>query len=258
MNAAGDERLPPSAGGVVDFALAAYAERAGLYLMLAAAIFLIQCGLEFAIPAAALGTPRGDLKLIVLQYVSVFVDAYVVAAVALGVGMRAAGEDPSSSRIAGTAAERWLPVLITGVLAFTVVVSTSAFSGLGALPNPPALAFLTAPLVWLLWGILALAQPIAALSGERPALAVIAGVTRAVAWSLRARNFARLCLVAFVSIVPYLLQTIAYDLMLQHGVARPLFWANVPIDALTVGPIAALQTAFALHFARRAGAQRSA
>jgi hypothetical protein len=253
-----DDRLPPSVGGLVDFAAAAYAERAGLYVALAVAIFVIQCGVEFAIPGAKLGTPQADVKLIVLQYTALVVDAYVIAAVALGVGMRAAGETVSPRRIAAGAAERWLPVLITGVFAFSVFVVTAPFSALGALPNPPALALLTAPLVWLLWGVFALAQPIAALSGERPVFAVIAGITRAVAWSLRSRNFARLCIVAFVSIMPNLLQTIAYDVMLQHGVARPIFWADVPVDALTVGPLAAVQTVFALDFARRAGAQRSA
>lgn len=258
MTSGDDDRLPPSVGGLVDFAAAAYAERAGVYVTLAVVIFVVQCGVEFAIPGAKLGTPQGDLKLIVLNYTALVVDAFVVAAVALGVGMRAAGESASPRRIAAAAAERWLPVLLTGVFAFSVFLVTGPFSGLAALPDPPALALVTAPLVWLLWGVFALAQPIAALSGERPVFAFIAGLTRAVAWSLRSRNFARLCIVAFVSIVPNLLQTIAYDLMLQHGVARPIFWANVPVDALTIGPLAALQTVFALDFARRAGAQRSA
>jgi hypothetical protein len=258
VNAGEDERLPPSAGGLVDFAVAAYAERAPLYLALALAVFLAEGAVEIAIPGAKLGTPRGDLKLIVLEYTSLFVDSYVIAAVALGVGMRAAGETVSSRRIAGTAAERWLPVLITNVLAQTVVDATYAFSGIGALPEPAALALLTAPLVWLLWGVLALAMPIAALSGERPVFAVVAGLTRAVAWSLRSYNLARLCLIAFVSVVPALLHAVALDVMLQRGTPLPIFWSTVPIDALTVGPLAALQTVFALDFARRAGAQRSA
>ncbi|HZW52656.1 MAG TPA: hypothetical protein VFF00_01415 [Candidatus Elarobacter sp.] len=258
MNRADDERLPPSIGGLVDFAVAAYAERAVLYIGLAVAVFLIQGAVEAAIPAAKLDTPQGALKLLVLEYTALFVDAYVIAAVALGVGMRAAAEPVSSGRIAGTAAQRWLPVLVTSVLAQTVAFWTGPFSGFGALPDPAAILLFTAPFVWLVWGVLGLAQPITALSGERPAFAVIAGVTRAVAWSLRSSNFRRLSLVAFVTIVPNLLQTVAYDVMLHQHVARPLFWAYVPIDALTVGPVAALQAAFALDFARRAGDQRSA
>ncbi len=39
----------------------------------------------------------------------------------------------------------------------------------------------------------------------------------------------------------------------QHHVPRPFFWSDVPIDALTIGPLAAIQTAFALDFVRRMG-----
>jgi hypothetical protein len=36
-------------------------------------------------------------------------------------------------------------------------------------------------------------------------------------------------------------------------VPRGFFLSNFPLDALLTGPLAALQTAFALDFARRAG-----
>jgi hypothetical protein len=42
--------------------------------------------------------------------------------------------------------------------------------------------------------------------------------------------------------------------LLKRGATHVSFWANLPIDALSVGPIAAIQTAFALDFARRARA----
>ena len=252
------EPLPPSIGGLVDFALAAYAGRFPLYLGLALAVLLIGTAVEFAIPAAKLDTPNGELKLFAIQFAALCADAYVIAAVALGVGMRVAGEQPPSGKIASTALTRWLSVLATLMIVQLVVLYTAPLSGLGPLPKPPALAFFTAPLVWLIWGILSLALPIAALADERPAFAIFAGLTRAISFSMHAQNLPRLAIVAFVSIVPNLLQVIVEDVLVKQHVPRPFYWADIPLDALTVGPIAALQTAFAIDFARRAADQRSA
>jgi hypothetical protein len=252
------ERLPPSIGGLVDFAFTSYAGRAPLYLGLALFVFLVESAVEFALPAAQLGTPRGDLKQYVLEYAALFADSYVIAAVALGIGARLAGEQRSSRHIAAAALARWLPVLATAVIVQAVIDVTFPVSGLGALPDPPALVIFTAPVLWLLWGMLSLALPIAALADERPAFAVFAGLTRAISFSLRAANLPRLVVVAFISIIPNLLLVIVRDAMLQHHLDRPIYLSIAVIDALTVGLIAALQTVFAIDFARRAADQRSA
>jgi hypothetical protein len=76
------------------------------------------------------------------------------------------------------------------------------------------------------------------------------GLVRAVTLSFHRSNLARLVIVAFASIVPLMLETILSDP--RFHVTRQ-FWITIPIDALTVGPLAALQTVFALDFARRAG-----
>jgi hypothetical protein len=255
----GDERrLPSSIGGLVDYAFGALAERAGFYLVVSAMVFVLEAAVEFAIPVAKADSPQGAVKLEALFYAAMLADSLATAAVALGVASRLADERLGSKRIAGAAAERWLPVLLTTVIVQTVVRLTSGLSGLGPISDPAALVFVTAPFVWVLWGVLSLAVPITALSGERPAFAVITGLTRAIGLSLRSYNLLRLCLISFVSIAPLLLQTIAYDVMQRHGVPRIFFWANTPIDALTVVPVAALQTVFAIDFARRVAAQRSA
>ncbi len=247
------EHLPQSVGGLIDFAYASFAAHAPLYVLLAAAAFAVQALLEYAIPAARADSTQGALKEIVLLDTAVFVDALVIAAVAVGAGARLAGTSASGVRITAAAVERWLPLVAIGIVIQLVEMSTYQLSALGALPDPPWLAVLTAPLVWLVWGMLALALPIAALSGKRPLHAVFEGLWQSMTLSAHPANFGRLCFVAFVSIVPSLLQAMAVDAALQHHVPRPFFWANVPIDALTVGPLAALQTAFALDFARRAG-----
>jgi hypothetical protein len=251
-------QLPPSIGGVVDFAYASYAERAPFYLGLALLVFAAGCIVEIALPAVPLGTPKADLKLAVFDLVSLFVDSFVIAAVAIGIGTRLAGERWPNRRIATAAVARWLPVIICTLSVQLVWDLTRGFGGFGALPEPRAIVIVTAPLVWLVCGMLSLAAPIAALSTELPALAVFAGFARAVSFSLRSANLPRLAIVAFVTIVPSLLEQIAYDTMLHRGVQHAVFWASVPIDALTVGPVAALQTVFAIDFGRRAADQRSA
>jgi hypothetical protein len=252
------ERLPPSVSGLFDVAYAAYAGRIWLYLGLAAFVFVADCIVEVAIPAANLDTPAGELKVIALWYASIFADAYVVATVALGVAARVAGEEATPRRLTAAALARWLPVIATSVIVQAVVFFTNSLSGLGPLPDPPALVFVTAPLVWLVWGMLSLALPITALAEERPAFAVFAGLRRAIAFSMRRPNLSRLAIVSFVSIVPALLQDIAFGALVRYQIPRPFFWANFPIDALTVGPVAAVQTIFAIDMARRAADQRSA
>ncbi len=254
MNAAaGDERLPPSVGGLLEFASAAFASRAPLFLGLALAAFAIQLVVEYATAAPKLGTPQGDMKVSLLEYTAIFVDAFIVGAVAAGTGARLAGSGVTGRHVVGVAVQRWLPIVAISMLVQAVVESTNALSAVGGLPDPPWIAIVTAPAVWILWGMLSLAAPIAAISGKRPAMAVFDGLWQAVSLSLLTANLGRLCFVAFLSIAPLLLQAVALDVMIAHHVARPLFWANVPIDALTVGPLTALQTAFALDFARRAG-----
>jgi len=245
--------LPESIGGVVDFALASYARRAPFYLALGLLVFAVGTIVEVVLPAAPIDSEPGQLKAIVFDYTSVFVDAYVIAAVAIGLGTRLTNGAASWRRVAAAAAERWLPVLTVAILLLLVEEMTQGFSALGPLQDDRVLVLATAPFVWLLWGVIALAAPIAALSGDSPMSAFFTGITRAVMFSLRGSNFARLCIVAFASIVPSLIQTIVYDLLVhQHG-PRPIFWAYIPVDALTIGPVAAIQTAFALDFARRAG-----
>ncbi|MEO7038934.1 MAG: hypothetical protein ABI186_02765 [Candidatus Elarobacter sp.] len=248
-----EQRLPASIGGLVDLAFASLAERAPLYLALSLAVFAAGAIVEFAIPAAKLGTPPADLKLLVFQYTSVFADSFVIAAVALGIGTRVADETASARTIAGATVSRWLPVIGVNLIVQFVQIGTLSLSGVGELPDPPALALVTAPLTWLLWGALGLAAPIAALSADRPTMAIFSSILRALVLSLHPTNLVRLCVVAFASILPTLLQNVAYDQAVRHHVSRAVFLANVPIDALTVVVVAAVQTVFALDFARRLG-----
>jgi hypothetical protein len=253
VNAAGEgDRLPPSIGGLVDLGFAAWAQRAPLYVALSAGVFLLCGAIEVLWPAKTANA--GDLKLLVLMYTEVFGLAFVVGIVAIGVATRVAGEDVSTRTLIAGALERWPAVLGAMIVVQLVVELTLPFSAIGALADPPVLSLLLAPFIWLIWGVINLAGPIAALSGERPLIALLTSFARAVGLSLRRGNLTRICVLGFVTIVPTLIASVLLDLLLKRGATHVSFWANLPIDALSVGPIAAIQTAFALDFARRARA----
>lgn len=254
MNLTGEgERLPVSIGGLMAFALRAWAANAPLYAALALAAFALESVAEFVLPTAPIATPQGQFKLYVLQYTGLFVDAFVLAAVALGVAARAAGATPPVKAIAGGAVDRWLPVIAVSFLAQSVVILTTEFSGLVPPPEPRALVLIFAPLTWTLWAILGLAGPFVALGPRRAALAVLIGFGRAFTVSLNRANLLRLCGLAVLLVLPNVLQTLLQNALIAHHVARAIFWGNVPIDVLTIGPLSAIETAFALDFARRAG-----
>ena len=253
MNAAGEDRLPHSFGGLVGFALRAWAANAPLYLALAAVVLAAYAVAEFAIPAAALSAPLGQFKVFVIEYTGIFADSLVVAAVALGTGARAAGSTPAPRALAGGAVERWLPVIAVTLLSQAIVFLTGDLSGLGPSSSPRALVVLMAPLVWILWGVLGLTGPLVALSANRGAFAVLVGFGRAFGIALQRGNLVRLCVFAVVLMIPILLQTVLYNALIARHTARAFFWANVPVDVVTIGPISALATVFALDFARRAG-----
>ena len=254
MNAAEEEQhLPPSIGGLIGFALSGWAANAPFYLLLALGVFAAYALAEFAIPAAALETAQGQFKFYVLQYTGLFADSFVVAAVALGVAARGLGTPLLPRSLAAGATERWLPVIAVTFLAQAVVAVTSTFSGLVTPPEPRALVYLAAPITWILWGILGLTGPFVALAQSRAALTVLVGFGHAFTTSLRRGNLLRLCILAAITVLPSVVETLLQNDLMQQHVARSIFWANAPIDALTVGPLAAIQTAFALDFVRRMG-----
>ena len=255
MNAAGEsDRLPPSIGGLLGFALRAWAANAPLYLALQLGVFAAYCIAEVVVPAASPTSPQGQFKLYVLVYTGLFADALVIAAVAIGVAARAVAAQTSARAVTGAAIDRWLPVIAVSLIAQSLVFLTQASSGLGPPSDPRILQYLTAPIVWILWGILGLTGPFVALGPDRRAFSVVAAFVHAFSTSLHRANLFRLCVLAIITVLPTVLQVVAYDALAAHHVVRSIFWANYPIDALTVGPIAAIQTVFALDFARRAGA----
>ena len=255
MNAAEQsERLPHSIGGLLGFALSAWFSNAPLYVALAIGVFAAYAVVEYLVPSASPKTPLGEFKLYVLLYTGLFADALVVAAVALGVAARAAGMPASPAALAGAAVERWLPVIAVTFLAQTVALLTSPLAGFAQVNGVPrGVLYVTAPLTWILWGILTLTGPLVALAANRGVLSVVMGFGRAFAVSLDRKNALRLCVLGAVVVLPTLLQSVVQNVLEQRHVTHSIFWSEEPVDAITIGPVTAIATAFALDFARRAG-----
>ena len=255
MNAADEsDRLPHSVGGLLGFALNAWFANAPLYIALAIGVFAAYSLVEYLIPSARPNTPLGEFKLYVLLYTGLFADALVVAAVALGVAARAAGMPAPPATLAGAAIERWLPVIGVTFLAQTVALLTSPLAGFTQVKGvPPGVLYATAPLIWILWGILTLTGPFVALGANRGVFSVLIGFGRAFAVSLDRRNVLRLCVLGAVVILPTVLQLVVERMLEQRHVTHAIFWSEEPVDAITIGPVTAIATAFALDFARRAG-----
>ncbi|HEY0383700.1 MAG TPA: hypothetical protein VGC72_16025 [Candidatus Elarobacter sp.] len=259
MNGAGEgERLPPSIGGLIGFALRGWAANAPLYLALQLGVFAAYSLAETVVPAAVASSPQGQFKEWVLLFTGLFADALVIAAVAMGIAARSAGAVASPRALVGVAIDRWLPVIAVSLLAQAVVLATAISSGFGPPSEPRVLQLITAPFVWIVWGILGLTGPFVALAPNRRPFSVIAGFVHAFTTSLRRANVLRLAVLAVITVLPAVLQQIAFHTLVAGHVSRPIFWSEAPIDVLTIGPLAAVQTAFALDFARRAGDQRSA
>lgn len=234
-----EDRLPASIGGLLRFAGAAYLERAPLYLALALLAFAI----DAIVQAFAPDRPA------YIVAASIVGDALLIAAVALGVGTRAAGETAPTTKLFEAAVVRWGDVAGASGLANVCAIfvqPVALFVG-----GVDAIAFIAAPMAWLLLGALSLAGPVTALSGDRPIRAIVTGFGRALFLSLRLVNLGRLLVPSTAAAIVVMLQLLADTALRSRGVPHVAFWANDPLDVLLCGPLTALQAAFGLDFARR-------
>jgi hypothetical protein len=244
------ERLPSSIGGLVDLGFETFLARAPLYVLLALATCVVCAAVDYIAPAANDNAEAN--RLLIIAVIELLLNAFVVALVALDVGGRIAAEIPTTRALLRGAALRWGRVTIASILVESIVVLTADL----AIPSAPLdpLAVLVAPLVWLLWGTLALTLPLAALSAEKSgAFAALLSLVRAFGFGFHPTNFARLALLSLATIAPLLLETVLTDLSVRHTFSHAKFWCNFPVDIIVAAPLTAVQTAFALDFARRAG-----
>jgi hypothetical protein len=235
-----DSRLPKTVTGIFVMAGALYARRFALYLSLAAVVLLVQYVVGVLLP-------HSDGLVVGL---SIVVDAFLFAAVSIGVAFDLAEKEVDWSTILLAANERWGVVSIV-YLAYWVVFELLAPSVFGP-PDDVASLFLILPIV-VFWGAIQLGQVVASIEPVKTQLSLpFLAIGKGLAVSLRWINVGRLVLLSLIIVLPTVGIDLLATVLTEHHVHDAAFWGNVPLDALTVGPVAALSTVFYVDFLRRA------
>jgi len=237
-----DERapLPESFGGLWDIALRAFARRGVLYLAAAAAAIAVQ-GIAAAVD------PRSAGLAIAANIVA---DSFIAVLVTLGVIADIRSSEPVDGRnLLSAALERWWLVAAVGLLITPVnyVAMEAIFE-----PATDISDVFLLPIIIVGWGTLNFATVIAASDTKTPTrLLVFTSIGRSVALALARPNLGRLALISLIALLPALLEQILGDQLMSRHFAASQFFATVPVDALTAGPLQAVFTVFYLDFIRR-------
>lgn len=235
----GQERgLPASLAGLFATALQFYARRWPFYLTLLLLALFIQYVVDTQLIAEDYGLMIG------LQIV---VDAFFAASVSIGVALDIAGRPADWSRIMTAASLRW------GVVTF---VELAMFFVGWESPNVRTLSrdwtqlFVWIPLV-MFSGILTIATVAASIEQvkSRMQLPVIA-IGKAFYVSAQFVNIGRLFVLSALFLIPGLLEELVF-LHVPRSYIDADFLAQVPIDAIALGPLQAIATVFYIDFLRR-------
>jgi hypothetical protein len=233
------EALPASIGGLFGTALRLYGRRFAGYTALSVGAIAVQ----FLVGVLA---PHSTGSIIAL---SVIVDAAIVTTVAIGVASALYGRQASWSALLGAASLRWGVVAIAGFVYFLAVFALEG----GVIGSPQQLGYglFVAPII-VVWGAVWLAQVAAAIepASSRLMLPFVA-IGKAMTNSLALANLGRLFVLSVVLAAPMFAQQQLTNILTARHVHDPLFWGNVPLDALLAGPLTAISTLFYLDFARR-------
>jgi hypothetical protein len=197
--------------------------------------------LEFAIYAGARAASVNPTAIAVMTIViAALVDAFPVTVATLDAGARSIGTPGTTGALLRAAARRYPIVAVVNVFTSIVqfLVAPTVFGSLeetyGGLLIVPGLLAL---------GALSLPSVVAALeSSERPlgipGIAVVRGMLSAAGWP----NIALVTIAGALAAVPTMAQEIVTHWMDARQLPLGDFWANIPIDALTVAPYQAFFT----------------
>jgi len=238
--------LPESIGALASIAVRAYLRRFRLFFGTAVAGLAIEGIVAYLRPS--------DIGLFYAGIV--VVDAFLAALVTIGVAADLRDGDPlGDAAVATRALSRW--GIVAAVTTITDIVTFSTTGSVFGPPEATAYGFLILPIV-VLWGSIGFASVIAAIDEKTaPGLLIFASIGRSIALALARQNIGRLTVLALVAVLPTLIEAVLSDQLELRKVAAWQFIANVPIDALVVGPLQAIFTVFYLDFVRRTAASRS-
>jgi hypothetical protein len=181
---------------------------------------------------------------------NIVVGSFVAAAVSIGVAFDLAQKEADWSTIFNAASLRWgVVVIINGVY---YLVYRLFWPSLFAPGEDTGYGLLLVPFVLLL-GTIALATVVAAIDPVKSRLTLpLVALAKAFVVSAQFVNLGRLMMFSVLLIIPMIAETFIELELLQRGVAEAGFWASIPLDAITLGPIQALATVLYVDFLRRA------
>ncbi|MGB8265115.1 MAG: hypothetical protein WCE44_02210 [Candidatus Velthaea sp.] len=239
MNERDEIRLPDSTGGLFELAFSSYGRRLPLYLGFAFIAFALQ-------GICALASPKNEGVQLAANFV---IDGFLCGLVTCGIIADLRSREPRGARsiLSDVLARWWVLALVYVVVG---VLFTPLLVQLLAVGDPALLAL--APVFVLFWGALSFATVVAAVDHTtNEALLPILSIGRSLQVALPFANLGRLALLSLAFLVPLLIQSILQDQLSLRHVRFAEFWAEIPIDVLTIGPLQAIATIFYLDFVRR-------
>jgi hypothetical protein len=236
-----DKGLPASITGLFVTAYTLYVRRFVLYGSLAFLAFAVQLVVDLEVIQDT-GLATG---------LEIIVDAFVLAAVSIGVAFDVARKDADWSTIFNAASLRWGVLAILGIVTW-LFSSQLLWPSMFLSADQTGYGLLLVPIVVLL-GALAMAQVVAAIDPVKSRLTLpFVALAKGILVSLQFVNLGRLMLFSVLLTLPVFVAKPLADYLLAHHYADAGFWAIVPLDAITLGPLQALATVFYIDFLRRA------
>ncbi|GAC1413668.1 MAG: hypothetical protein NVSMB64_23900 [Candidatus Velthaea sp.] len=244
--------LPESIGALFDTAFALYGRRFALYATVTLAGFIIQ-----AAAAALFAAAFPHVLAYAVAVLNVIVDAFIAGVVTIGVLTDAArADDVSGNDIVTAASGRLLPLIVVN---FLVALTQLVVAPVYAVPADLTLCALMLPIVAVIYGTLGFATVIAAGdTATSKSMLFVRSIGQSFRLALAGQNLGRTALLGLCVLPVSLLQVVVLDQMQVRHMRGFDFLANVPIDALVVGPLQAVFTVFYLDFVRRIEAAKSA
>jgi hypothetical protein len=235
-----DKGLPASIVGLFGTAFTLYRRRLRLYALLA----LIALAVEYAVDILVLADPGLFIGL------DIVLGAFLAATVSIGVAYDLAHKDADWSTVVIAASLRWGVVAV--VLAVDWLLQWLFEPYLFLSPDQTGYGVLLLPFI-VLWGAVWIASVVAAIEPVKSRLTLpLLALGRGLAVSARFVNLGRLIMLSVIMTLPLLAEQLLLVQLQSHGAADAFFWANVPLDVLSLGPLQALATVFYVDFLRRA------
>jgi len=235
-----DKGLPASIAGLFGTALGFYARRLPFYAVLA----LLAIGVQYVVDVEVLQ----DFGLMLgLDFV---LQAFLAACVSIGVAFDLAGKEADWSRIMIAASLRWAVVTLMLVIGWLVQVLYAPYIGLP--PDQTGYGLLFLPFI-MISGVVTLASVVGAIEPTQSRLRLpLVALGKALSVSAQFVNLGRLLVLSVLITLPLLAETWLNGYLQPHHIANLDFWSNIPLDAITLGPLQAIATVFYVDFLRRA------